>query len=392
MKLLIYSHSFAPSIGGVETSVFALAQGLSELRRGEQPQFAITIATQSLAHEFDDSFLRFAVIRRPTIGNLWRVIRHSDVIHIAGPALTPLLLGFLARKPIVVEHHGYQAICPNGILIHQPDGTICPGHFQARRYAECLRCQSTQLPVHRSVLSLLLTSLRFVLVRKAAKNLAITGHVRERHKLANTQIVYYGIEDPGTRVDSNFASSRKSICFAFVGRFVPEKGIPVLLQAARQLMAESALFKVVLIGDGPERAMLENIISRDQMQKHVRITGYLRGAELEQSLRDVDVVVMPSVWEETAGLAAIEQMMRGRLVIASDIGGLGEVVGDAGLRFAAGDSAALAVCMRRALQEPSLIERFGRSARLRALSFFTRKRMIEEHQSVYEHVVNATGG
>jgi glycogen synthase len=42
---------------------------------------------------------------------------------------------------------------------------------------------------------------------------------------------------------------------------------------------------------------------------------------------------MPSVWEETAGLSAIEQMMRGRLVIASRIAGLGEMVGDAGSRF-----------------------------------------------------------
>ena len=47
------------------------------------------------------------------------------------------------------------------------------------------------------------------------------------------------------------------------------------------------------------------------------------------------VVVMPSQWEETAGLAAIEQMMRGGVVIASDIGGLGEVVSEAGLRYKA---------------------------------------------------------
>jgi hypothetical protein len=42
------------------------------------------------------------------------LIRRANVVHLAGPALLPLLLARLFRKPVVVEHHGYQAICPNG--------------------------------------------------------------------------------------------------------------------------------------------------------------------------------------------------------------------------------------------------------------------------------------
>src|SRR2546427_4824649 len=57
-----------------------------------------------------------------------------------------------------------------------------------------------------------------------------------------------------------------------------------------------------------------------------------------------------SVWEETAGLAAIEQMMRGRLVIASKTGGLAELVDDASLTFPAGDSQALAQSMQKVLR------------------------------------------
>jgi glycogen(starch) synthase len=318
-------------------------------------------------------------------------VRGSDVIHIAGPSLAPLVLGFLARKPLVVEHHGYQAICPNGILIYQPDGTLCPGHFQARRYWECWRCQNCQVPRHRSVLSLLLTLLRSWLVRRAAKNLAITRHVLERHNLPRAEIVYYGIEDPASRRHSGISAKNgpERVSFAFVGRFVPEKGIPTLLQAARQLMAEGQTFEVRLIGDGPERSGIEGIVGRDKLQNHVRITGYLTGAALVDALRDVRVVVMPSVWEETAGLAAIEQMMRGRLVIASDIGGLAEVVGDTGLRFAPGNAAALAECMRRVLHEPTLVEAMGREARRRALDLFARPRMIDEHRRVYQEALES---
>ena len=146
MKLLVYSHSFAPNIGGVETIVMLLARGLAELRvENKQQQFDVTLATETLAAGFDDGSLPFPVVRRPSLVALWRLIRAADVVHIQGPSLTPLLLAYLGRRPAVVEHHGYQAICPNGLLLHQPDGVICPGHFQAGRYGECVRCQAAEI-------------------------------------------------------------------------------------------------------------------------------------------------------------------------------------------------------------------------------------------------------
>jgi len=89
------------------------------------------------------------------------------------------------------------------------------------------------------------------------------------------------------------------------------------------------------------------------------------------------------VWEETAGLAAIEQMMRGRLVIASKIGGLAEVVNDTGLTFPAGNAQALADVIRTILKDPANVEVLGPKARDRAVRFFLRERMIEDHARVY---------
>jgi glycosyltransferase involved in cell wall biosynthesis len=86
-------------------------------------------------------------------------------------------------------------------------------------------------------------------------------------------------------------------------------------------------------------------------------------------------------------LAAIEQMMRGRLVIASAIGGLREVVGLGGLTFPAADASALADHMKAVLQNPSLLETLGRNARDRALELFLRRRMIMEHVDFYRKVV-----
>lgn len=111
---------------------------------------------------------------------------------------------------------------------------------------------------------------------------------------------------------------------------------------------------------------------------------------MAETLRDVSVVVMPSLCEETAGLAAMEQMMRGRLVIASKIGGLAEVVENTGLTFPAGNTEALAEAMKSVLRDPAIIETLGRKARDRARLLFLRARMVEEHARVYREVFQKT--
>jgi len=386
MKLLLYSHFFPPSVGGVETIVLSLARGLAGLRNpGGDAEFEVTLATQTPAEKFDDGSLPFRVVRQPNVIHLWDLIRASDAIHVAGPSLAPLFLGLLARRPIVLEHHGYQAVCPNGLLVQRPEDTICPGHFLARNYGECARCLGQESSRLGSWAALLLMFPRHFLARRAAVNLAISKHTLKRCELPRSSVIYYGIEDPlGSAVPSGETSaSPRNICFAYVGRLVSEKGIAVLLEASRLLRDEGHSFQVRLIGDGPERAKLEAAIARDHLESCVQVTGFLTGTAFAAALRDVRVVVMPSVWEETAGLAAIEQMMRGRLVIASDIGGLGEVLGDAGLKCPPGDPAALASAMRNVLQQPSLVDSFGQIARERALQLFVRERMIAEHADVY---------
>jgi glycogen(starch) synthase len=386
MKLLVYSHYFAPSIGGVETIVLGLSRGLAELRIANgAPEFEITVVTETPAGNYDDPSLPFRVIRQPGLFYLWRLVRACDVIHAAGPALLPLFLARLAGKPAAVEHHGYQAICPNGILVHQPDRSVCPGHFQAGRYAECLRCNARETSWPRSCRNLLLMFPRHALTRRAAANVAVSQHVMQRLAMPRSTVIYHGIDDPLSNASSSHPSPGR-ICFGYAGRLVPEKGIPVLVQAVKKLIGEGHQFDVRLIGDGDERPSLEEMIGREQLESCVQITGYLTGTALSDAIRDVQVLVMPSNWEETAGLAAIEQMMRGRLVIVSDIGGLGEIAGDAGLRFTPGNADALADCMRKVLRDPSLIESFGRRARERALRLFTRSRMTEGHARIYRGI------
>lgn len=78
-------------------------------------------------------------------------------------------------------------------------------------------------------------------------------------------------------------------------------------------------------------------------------------------------------------MAAIEQMMRSRVVIASDIGGLGEIVDRAGLKFPPGDSESLSCCMRQLGSDSEFERKLGEDARRRAIALFREETMIEDH-------------
>jgi glycosyltransferase involved in cell wall biosynthesis len=382
MNLLIYSHYFAPSVGGVESIVQSLASGIAELRTLDgHREFDVTVVTETPAGTHDDSKFPFRMVRRPGVIRLWRLLRASDVIHAAGPAFLPLLLAWLSRKRFVIEHHGYQATCPNGLFVHQPDRAICPGYFQAGRYGECFQCLRSEFSSGWTAAKLLAFMFpRDWLSRAATTNIAVTSHVDHRQKLPHTKVVYHGIEDALPNPDQSLSQKLR---IAYVGRLVPEKGIPVLLEAAKILKAEGHDFEIRIIGDGPERLQLEELIQRYALESFTSITGFLTGDAFARALQDVSIVVMPSTWEETAGLAAIEQMMRGRLVIAADIGGLSEVLRDAGLKFVPGNAVSLAHCLRSVIENPALITSYGEKARHRALQLFERSKMLTEHAQIY---------
>jgi glycosyltransferase involved in cell wall biosynthesis len=386
VRILIYSRVFAPQIGGVETYAMLLARGLAG--REAIPPLQITVATPAPKGAFDDSKLPFRIVRKPGIFKLAGLIRNADVIQLAGPCFSVMVLAWLMRKAVVVEHHGYPPICPNGLLFYEPTQTVCPGHFRARRYRECLRCNAVTVGWLKSLSMLLFTFPRRRLSKQVAANVSITEHVQKRLELPRSRVIYYGIADASLDAQPQRSArpSGSPLIFAYLGRLVSLKGLPLILHAARRLQDDSCNFHLKFIGDGPDLAELKGLTAKLGLSDRVEFTGFLSGASLDAAMNEVAVVLMPSIWEETAGLSAIEQMMRGRLVIASGIGGLGEVVGDAGLRFPPGDADALARCMKSVLEHPEIIARLGAAARLRALQLFTEQRMTNDYLEVYKRV------
>ncbi len=368
-----------------------LAQGLAERSdQGGESDLEITVATPTPASGMDDASLPFRVVRQPGPLTLLKLLWRSDVIHLAGPCLLPMWLAILSRKPTVIEHHGYQAICPNGLLLHEPTKTVCPGYFMGRQYTKCLRCDATNSGLLKSMVQLLLTFPRRWASKLVTTNAPISRHVENRLLLPRSEVIYYGVPDPHKGLERPAIISERDRLdppiFAYVGRLVTEKGVPVLLQAAKELVDAGYSFRLKIIGDGPERAALENKAISLGLQRCVFFAGWLQGEALQVELEGVSAVVMATLMEETAGLALIEHMMRGGLVVASDIGGMGEVVDGAGLKFAAGSVAGLVSCLRRVLDDPCLVTTLGARARARAQELFTQERMVDDHLGIYREI------
>ena len=395
MRILIYAIDFAPKIGGEETYLLLLAGGLTRRFSGagsaliERAPHTVIVATRTSADGFDDATLPFPVVRRPGLATLWRLLGEADVVHLSGPVLIPLLLGWLRGKPIVITHHMYHSACPSGSHFYEPRGVLCPGHFRARRYHECLRCVAASSGWQESVVMVLATVVRRWLCRQAAVNISVSEYLSGRIALPRTETIYIGVPDSRASESPvmNVPRVRRSWTFAYVGRLAKEKGLPVLLEAVKRLRQEGYDCYLKCIGDGPARPFLEAQVASLALQQQVRFLGFLQGEALHTATADVTALVMPSVCEETAGVAAVEQMMRGGLVIASDVGGLGEIVDNAGFKFRPGHVDDLTSCLRIAMNKPAQVIDMVSKARKRAVKLFGQERMVEEHHKLYENLL-----
>jgi glycosyltransferase involved in cell wall biosynthesis len=162
-----------------------------------------------------------------------------------------------------------------------------------------------------------------------------------------------------------------------------------LIEAAGILRREKMRFSLLIVGDGPERAALEELANAEQLNGMVHFTGRLRADELDAAIARASIAVVPSLGGEVFGLVVAENMLRGLPVVASDLGAFQEVLGSTGLTFETSNASALAAQIRRLLDDPALRASLGRQARQRAMALCNLQRMLEAHESVYRDVVPA---
>ncbi|MFO0954452.1 MAG: glycosyltransferase [Isosphaeraceae bacterium] len=160
-------------------------------------------------------------------------------------------------------------------------------------------------------------------------------------------------------------AGRRFVC---VGRLAEQKGQILLVEASARLAAEGLEFEVVLVGDGPLRAPIEERVARHGLSRHVRLAGWLGAQGVRDAVLNARALVLPS-FAEGLPVVIMEALALGRPVISTYVAGIPELVetGVCGWLVPAGDVDALTRAMREALEAPTdTLERLGRAGASRA--------------------------
>lgn len=132
-------------------------------------------------------------------------------------------------------------------------------------------------------------------------------------------------------IKEKFCGSKSSKMILFLGRLVYQKGVNVLIGALQIILHSSSRVKedvkLVIVGEGPMRKQLEKDAAYLGVTHHVVFTGYLDDYTVRCLLKAADVVVVPSLYEPF-GIVALEAMAAKTPVVASDVGGLSELISD----------------------------------------------------------------
>jgi glycosyltransferase involved in cell wall biosynthesis len=355
MRILYHADHYWPHLGGVETVLRHLAEGVAA--RGHE---VMVVANQ--LNGVPDQETRAGV-------KVHRLLMNPPLLQKNLPQVVACLKQYERLRaefqPDVVHHHFcgpsayYAYYRPHPITvtsIHDPLG-MTKNTFSARA------------------------------VKASRAVVAVSRFVSERCRLRfpdlKTRLIYNALlPKDRPRVAHQSASAR----FLCLGRVVRDKGFDLAIEAFARLGGGASLD---IVGQGPERTAL--IEQAAQLGLQVSFPGALSDEEVLTRIDSCAALLMPSRWEECFGLAAFEAMSRGRPVIAARWGALPEVVldGETGLLFEHENVLDLADKIRLLRDDTDLCARLGQQAAEAPLRF-PYARMLDEHLELYHSFLEAS--
>lgn len=338
MKIVLCSYRFAPDVGGIETASLILAREL--VRLGCE----VIVVTQTAGGSGGESW-PFKVLRRPTAWQLIACARWCDIFFQNNIALELLWPMLLVPRPLVIACHTW---------LTQADGRL-----------------TWKEGIKRSILG----SYRTIAVSRA-----IATHLPGSATVVGNA---YQNETFGPLPDI-----RRDKELIFLGRLVSDKGMDLLLEALGQLKSLGMTPRLTVVGDGPERRNLEQMVAAVGIDEgQVSFVGMRSGSELARLMNEHRILVVPSRWPEPFGIVALEGIACGCVVVGSVDGGLGEAIGACGATFPNGDAVALAALLARLLAHPSLLEAYRRPAEDH-LARYRPERIAAAYLKIFEEVLS----
>jgi glycosyltransferase involved in cell wall biosynthesis len=401
MKVLLIGTMYPPYVfGGAEKAIATLAQALV---RGGHEVVVLTLhpeASERMEERdglriyhlpLDNVYWPFAQQRKPGwwlrlawhFHEMWNwkaAARVGRILDLEKPEVvhTHNIIGFsvavwyaVKRRRIRLVHtlHDYYLLCPRTTLYR--GGKSCE--------SRCLGCR-------------VLTANRRTASRCPDEIVSVSQFTLDRHRQAGL------FDNTASRVSYNIQSSKDDMLqpevpaatsavlrFGFIGRIEPEKGVEILLQATRHLATPEWRLKIA--GHGAEAYLSR--LRREYKDERIDWLGFAPASEFYPQ---VDVVVIPSQWEEPLGYVCVESLHEGKPLICANVGGLPEIaqLSTVVAYFEPGNAEQLGLLMNRALDDQARWKQTIAPTSV-TLEHFTEHAVVGEYLSAYRPEGKACG-
>lgn len=249
--------------------------------------------------------------------------------------------------------------------------------------------------IHRRILNNLLGRFSDAII---AVSEAVRDDVAAYDHIPNNRlrVIYNGVEEArlmgneGSAIRSEFNLPESAVIVGNVGRLTLQKGQQYLIEAVASIMNDFPELRLLIVGDGPDRAALMRLVREKGIEGRVIFTG--SRDDVPNLLAAMNIFVFPSLWEGLPN-ALVEAMAAGKAIIATGIKPNREVLASeaAGMFVTEKDSASIASALAVLLRDRDLASRLGTAARARALSCFTIEKTVRSYTALFEDILRAKG-
>lgn len=246
------------------------------------------------------------------------IIHCHNIYHQLSPSILPE-----AKKrgrPVVMHLHDYKLACPNYRLFSQDK--FCDACLRQKSYYPCVQrnCYESfsrsflaylEMTIHHDWLHIYEKNIDLLI---APSNFIKEIMVRAGWPTEKIAVVY----NPAPEVT---AALPEKDYFLYFGRLSPEKGIADLINAVKLNGA-----KLQIVGDGPQAPALKKIAAPEIASGQIKFFGHLEGQKLAEAVAGARAIVIPSRWPENMPLSLLESLACSKIIIASRVGGLPEII------------------------------------------------------------------
>lgn len=376
-------HDEANDIGGAENIVYATLKILNE--NGHTARLYAP-STEGL---FSNPIFNIKHYR--SMRSLIRKFQ-PDIMHVHGiyRKVSPAVL--VAAKqlglPIVMTLHDFQIVCPKSSLVDE-SGQNCQQGFAPGCFGSSCFPRKPLNRAYQFLKGLKLAVHRFIIRR------TVSHFFSPSVCLMNWVVTNFGVKN--ISLLPNFIQSDRELslnsrpdgALLFIGQLNEQKGVDVLIRAAAKVRTIVPGIRLKIVGDGPDEKKLRDLADDLHVSRHVEFSGRLSNDDVMKEYDAASCVVIPSRFAENCSMVGVEALSKGKIIIASRIGGLPDLVDEqeTGFLVQANDPDDLADAILHLLQNPSLLSTMGGPARAKYERSFSKPAYTAALLASYDRII-----